>query len=470
MKRFYLFFLILGLIFLQISELMAQEKISPQTQVCLSCHQVVTPGIVSDWKKSKHAKAVNNGKIIGCAECHTLDPEKHKDTFNHQGYKVHTVVTPLDCAKCHPKEAKEYSQNLMAYAHVNLVSNPIYKQLMEAVNGIYLLQEKSFKIEPPSQLSNQDSCFYCHGSKVEVKGFKTRNTVMGPMTFPEFTGWSNIGVGRLNPDDSKGSCSACHPRHSFSIEVARKPETCATCHKGKDVPAYKVYTVSRHGTTYASLKEKWNFGSKPWKLGEDYLTPTCAVCHISEVYVEGKVVAKRTHQMSDRLAHRLFGLIYATPHPKSPDTTIIKNKAGLPLPSELTGEPVKEFLIDEKEKLQRLNNMKAICLSCHSTSWVEEHFARLEEAIRTTNAMTLSATQLLLTAWQKGVANQSDGLFNEAIEKMWVETWLFYSNSVRFASAMAGVDNGVFEEGRWQLAMNLNKMYDWLKFLLTSAK
>ncbi len=452
--------------FISSSYLKAQEKISATSQICLSCHQIATPGIVFDWKKSKHAKVVKNGQVIGCAECHTLEPEKHKDTFHHNGYKVHTVVTPSDCAKCHLNEVKEYSQNIKAYAYINLVSNPVYKQLMEAVNGIYLMTERGIKSESATQLSHQDSCFYCHGSKIEVKGLKTRDTVMGPMSFPEFAGWSNTGVGRINPDGSKGSCSACHPRHSFSIEVARKPETCATCHKGKDVPAYKVYTVSKHGVIYYSLKDKWNFVNKPWKLGEDYLTPTCAVCHISEVYVNDKIVAKRTHQMSDRLAYRLFGLIYATPHPKSPDTTIIKNKAGLPLPSELTGEPVKEFLIDEKEKAQRLSQMKTICLLCHSNSWVEEHFARLEEAIKTTNAMTLSATQILLNAWQRGIASQTNGLFNEPIEKMWVESWLFYSNSVRFASAMAGVDNGVFEEGRWQLAMNITKMYDWFKFLL----
>lgn len=470
MKLLGYLFLILALLLSLKASLLAQEKISSQTKVCLSCHQIVTPGIVSDWERSKHARVSEKTQVVGCAECHTLEPEKHKDTFNHNGYKVHTVVTPLDCAKCHPTEVKEYSENLMSHAYVNLVNNPVYKQLMEAVNGFYFLKEKGLKNEPATQLSHQDSCFYCHGSKVEVKGFKTRNTLMGPMNFPEFSGWSNIGVGRINPDGSKGSCSACHPRHSFSVEVARKPENCGTCHKGKDVPAYKVYLVSRHGVIYSSLKGKWNFENKPWVLGKDYQTPTCAVCHISEVYVNGKVIAKRTHQMSDRLAYRLFGLIYSTPHPKSPDTTIIKNKAGLPLPSELTGEPVKEFLIDEKEKIKRLNNMKVICLSCHSVSWVEEHFARLEEAIRTTNAMTLTATQILLEAWQKGAASQADGLFNEAIEKMWVETWLFYSNSVRFASAMAGADNGVFEEGRWQLGANITKMYDWLKFLLSSTK
>ena len=85
----------------------------------------------------------------------------------------------------------------------------------------------------------------------------------------------------------------------------------------------------------------WNFEAVPWTVGEDFTAPTCATCHVSLVVSgEGEVVVKRTHQMNDRLPWRLFGLIYAHPHPQSPDTTKIKNRMGLPLPTELTGEPV----------------------------------------------------------------------------------------------------------------------------------
>ena len=57
--------------------------------------------------------------------------------------------------------------------------------------------------------------------------------------------------------------------------------------------------------------------------------------------------------MNDRIAWRIMGLIYAHAHPKSPNTTLIKNKAGLPLPTELTGEPAPAFLIDAKEQEKR---------------------------------------------------------------------------------------------------------------------
>jgi hypothetical protein len=49
-----------------------------------------------------------------------------------------------------------------------------------------------------------------------------------------------------------------------------------------------------------------------------------------------------------------------------------------------------------------------------------------------------------------------------------VEQWLFYANSTRYASAMAGADYGVFANGRWYLNKNIEEMMDWLEFKLQS--
>jgi hydroxylamine dehydrogenase len=122
---------------------------------------------------------------------------------------------------------------------------------------------------------------------------------------------------------------------------------------------------------------------------------------------------------------------------------------------------------------KRLKTFQSICLTCHSSEWTENHFQRLEHTIRTTNEMTLAATQIVSHAWEKGVAKglaQKDSLFNEAIEKKWVEQWLFYANSTRFASAMAGADNGVFAEGRWYLSKNIQEMLDHLNMMLKIKK
>ena len=92
-----------------------KPKLSEASETCLSCHTNATPGIMADWGRSRHAKVtpgegikkpplerrISNEKVpesfaktvVGCAECHTLNSEKHKDSFEHNGYKVHTVVS-----------------------------------------------------------------------------------------------------------------------------------------------------------------------------------------------------------------------------------------------------------------------------------------------------------------------------------------------------------------------------------------
>lgn len=468
------------------------RPISDNTAACLDCHASVTPGIVSDWKKSRHAVDMRNpvkkeniqsqkgpaGKpsdsplnlAVGCAECHTMDPSRHKDTFDHNGFSVHIVVSPADCASCHQDEANQYKKNLMSHAYGNLMGNPLYRSLMDSINGTQTYKDMKTAYNPPDEETDADSCLYCHGTVVKVTGMEERDTSEGEMTFPVLSGWPNQGVGRINPDGTSGSCSPCHVRHQFSIELARKPYTCSECHKGPDVPAYKVYNVSKHGNIFSSMGDKWDFSPSSWTVGKDFTAPTCAVCHMSAlVSPEGDIIAKRTHRMNDRLPNRIFGLIYAHAHPKSPDTSIIENTQGLGLPTELTGEPVSEFLIGEKERQKRQKTMEKICLSCHGRSWVKGHFARLENTIKTTNQMTLTATRILLAAWEKGAAkgpDQKDSIFNEAIEKMWVEQWLFFANTTRFASAMAGADYGAFADGRWDLSKNIQGMADWLEFRL----
>ncbi|UCG81646.1 MAG: hydroxylamine oxidase [Desulfobacterales bacterium] len=467
-------------------------RMSEDTKECIQCHSSVHPGIVADWEKSRMARVTPRAArsmilkkrrvsfeevpsklasvVVGCAECHTMNPKKHQDTFEHNGYQVNVVVTPEDCATCHPVEARQYSKNLMYNAVGNLKNNPVYHGLVDSALDVQSFKNMKTILKRPDDQTYADACFYCHGTVVEVKGTETRKTAQGEMSFPILSGWPNQGVGRINPDGSKGSCSACHTRHQFSIEMARKPYTCSECHKGPDVPAYKVYSVSKHGNLQSAFGKKWNFNAVPWAVGKDFTGPTCATCHVSLVVSQdGNVVAERTHQMNDRLSWRIFGLIYAHPHPESPDTTTIKNKAGLPLPTELTGEPVAKYLIDAKEQDQRRKTMQKVCLACHSTGWVDGHYARFENTVKTTNAATLTATKILLSAWERGAAKglaQADSIFNEAIEKKWVEQWLFFANSTRYASAMAGADYGSFANGRWFMSKNIQEMADWLEFKL----
>lgn len=464
----------------------AEVRPSGDTQACLECHTHLHPGIVAEWQKSGHGRVTPAAalakqplerrvsaatppegllqSVVGCAECHSMRSEAHPDAFEHNGYMVHTVVTPGDCAVCHAKEVDQYGENLMAHANGNLLGNPVYRDLMDNINAVAQIEGGHMKLNPPSAETHADSCLFCHGTKVTVAGKRTVASDFGEVEVPVLSGWPNQGVGRINPDGTKGACSACHTRHRFSMAMARKPHTCAECHKGPDVPAYSVYQVSKHGGIYSSESGDWNFDAVPWAIGRDLTAPTCATCHVSLLTGPGgEVLVERTHSMNDRLPQRIFGLVYSHPHPISADTTIIRNAAGQTLPTELTGEPAAAFLISEKEQALRLERMQKTCLGCHSSGWVAGHFNRFEESLKTTDAMTLAATNVLMSAWKKGLAkglDKGDSLFNDSIEKMWVEQWLFYANSIRFASAMAGADYGVFANGRWYLSKNLRDMFE----------
>ncbi len=464
------------------------SSLSAATQDCLGCHGSTHPGIVADWNRSRHAAITPKSAMqakglglklsspqipenlrdtrVGCAECHTLRPDQHADTFEHNGYRVHVVVSPDDCAVCHVKEREQYAKNIMAAAYGNLADNSLYNDLERNILGEGVLKDGKLYFNKADPQTQADGCYYCHGTRLELAGTRSRQTDVGDLTFPVIKGWPNQGVGRINLDGSRGACTSCHARHRFSIESARKPYTCKECHSGPDVPAFKVYSTSKHGNIFSAHEAKWNFDHVPWVVGRDFETPTCAVCHISLVTdADGNVISQRTHQMNDRLGWRIFGLIYAHPQPRSPDTTVIRNKVGLPLPTDLDGTPASDFLISAKEIQTRQGAMQATCRACHSRDWVESHFERLDHTIAATNAQVHTATQQMQIIWQKGLAQDASSggsLFDEYIERRWSDSWLLYANSVRFVSAMAGGgDYGVFDDGRYQLTRTIMEMRDW---------
>lgn len=471
-----------------------RDRVSPATKECLDCHADATPGIVAEWRASRHADvtpaealarpaierrfsapsapAGTSDYVVGCAECHAARPDAHPDAFDHEGRRVHTVVSPPDCASCHPVEAGEFGDNLMSRAHGNLVGNPLYRDMVDQVLGVPAFDGTAVTVSAPTDASRADSCLACHGTDVKVTGTATRATAVGDMVFPVLSNWPNQGVGRINPDGSRGACSACHTRHAFSIAMARSAEACATCHKGPDVPAYAVWSVSKHGSIAKAFGERFDLSRVPWVAGRDFTAPTCAACHVSLVTTpDGTVVGQRTHRMNDRLAWRLFGLPYAHPHPVSADTTVLKAPDGLPLPTALDGA-LAPGLIDGTEQAARTARMKKVCGACHGGTWVDGHFARLESTIREADAQTRPATAIVQRAWALGLAAGPGrgSAFDEPIERSWVEQWLFFGNSMRFAAAMAGADYGTFANGRWQISRNLRQMAEWLDDHLPAAR
>lgn len=460
----------------------SKAPLSDASEACLSCHSVYTLGIVRDWQGSAHARATVRQALskpqqerrvsvpvaedvrgpspdvaVGCAECHLLDADSHPDTFDHQGYRVHTVVSPADCGRCHPVEQTEYRErNKMSRAHENLAGNSLYQSLMESVLGPRRVSGTGLSASGASPESRMESCYGCHGTRVTVRGFKKIPTTLEPILVPDLAGWPNTGTGRVNPDGTSGSCSACHARHSFSVSTARRPAACSKCHLEPDAPAWNVYIHSKHGMLALAREGATNFDSVPWSLGRDFHAPTCAACHASLVVdAEGAEIAARTHGFGDRLWVRLFGLVYSHPQPVQPDTTQIRNRAGQPLPVTLDGEPAGAFLIDSAEQERRRRNMQALCQGCHGAQWVTLHFDKLAVTLRETDDRVRQATALVERAWAEGKASR-ENFFDEPLEILWAEQWLFFANGVRFTSAMAGSpDFAGFHGGYWALSRKL---------------
>ncbi len=461
-----------------------QPPISPQTQTCLGCHTNVTPGIVADWQSSRHAqttvgdalkvtgaaKIVSSDNIpdnlkqyaVGCYECHTLNASAHKDNFNHMGIQVNVIVSPNDCKTCHATEVAQYAGTKKANAYGNLENNAVFAALVNTVDSGKEVKDGTLTSLDATDYAKAETCLACHGTQVTVDGTKQVTTKMGDMEFPNLVGWPNQGVGRINPDGSMGACTPCHPRHSFSIEVARKPNTCGQCHLEPDVPAWDVYRESKHANIMFSKENVFDWNAVPWKIGKDFTAPTCAVCHMALIAdPQGQVLVERSHDFGARLWVRLFGLIYTAPQPKSGDTTILKNKDGLSLPTAFTGEIATDGLIDKNQQDARKAEMTKVCTACHSTAWTNSRFAAIDQTNAETDKMTLAATQLMLKAWNSGLANNKNP-FDEGIEQKWIAEWLFYGNSVRYGTAMGGYDYATFENGWWDLNHNLQEMQDWI--------
>src|SRR3990170_7829317 len=286
---------------------------------CVLCHTQISPGIINDWERSNHAKA-----LVTCIDCHQADITD-TDAKKHEGMIISAIVSPKDCSRCHPKQVMEFNESLHSKA-VSFVQN-----LEGDRAGDDTL---AYKIE--GKAAAVMGCEKCHGTIVKVKnGIFDKDT------------WPNNGIGRVNPDGSKGSCTACHTRHLFSIAESRKPETCGTCHMGPDHPQYEIYMESKHGVIYSSEKQKWNMdvASSSWDT-RYFRAPTCAICHMS-----GIGGLEPTHNVSDRLSWELEW-------------------------------PMSERTNDWKGKREK---MQMACLSCHSKNWVEgyyQQFFKAEDGLR----------------------------------------------------------------------------------------
>ncbi len=304
------------------------------------------------------------------------------------------------------------------------------------------------------------ACYECHGSLVIPYKLETTIIKGFPVTRMKYWGWPSNGAGRIDPDGSLGTCTACHPRHSFSVAQAREPWTCGQCHLGYDHPHIEIYEESKHGNIFEANKEKWNMEAIPWKVGTDFNAPTCATCHMSTIASpDGKtILVKGTHDLRARL---VWDQMHFFGYPKAdyPDNVQLAVIMGVKV---LTGQNIQKAVSGSfkvipgpkpgelafprlatiqftGELAKKRAAMEQVCELCHSTQWTKNFFRTADQNIIDYDIVAHYAFNLLKKAWKEGIQDPSNKL-DEFMEVMWFYIWHHQGRRWRNGVFMMGPD------------------------------
>lgn len=387
---------------------------------CVTCHEKHNPGLVGQWRASAHS-----ANDVGCGDCHGAE-KGEADAFEHEGETIAVIVSPKDCSECHQKEFDE--QKGSHHAKAAQILGSLDNLLGEVIGG---------------QPAVNAGCRQCHGSKVEIDqdGRPTAET------------WPNTGMGRINPDGSWGSCSACHTRHEFSVEQARQPEACGKCHLGPDHPQIEVWNESKHGILYHANREKLQLNAEQWRAGIEYFTgPTCSSCHISAA--GGQPV---THDVGERISWTL-----RPPISTKLNMVILEDDAK----DDINGDNPKmpkvgsEYTTKHGNKSkvkavltwqQRRAKMLDICLQCHQKRFVEGAYKQFDDVVDLYNTKFAKPCKAIIGELKKA-GKITKANFDDPIEWTWWEIWHHEGRRARHGAAMQGPDytwwHGLYEVGK----------------------
>ncbi|MFI5398054.1 MAG: multiheme c-type cytochrome [Candidatus Binatia bacterium] len=367
----------------------AGPALTADSQPCYKCHSQNTPAIAQQWAQSKHATIG-----VGCYECHQAEVGD-ADAFTHYGHTIATIVTPKDCGTCHVAETEEFTQSHHAQAAQFIGS--LDNVLGEMVEG---------------SLAAANGCWQCHGSTLRLvtgaDGAPVKDESGKPKIDP--LTWPNTGIGRINLDGSRGSCSACHSRHVFSRAVARYPDTCGKCHMGPDHPQIEIFNESKHGIAFHARQADMHLDSESWIVGQDYsAAPTCSTCHMSAT----RSLAV-THDVGARISWTL--------------------------------RPVISKKLERWE--ERRAKMQAVCGNCHGTDFVKAFYTQYDKTVELYNDKFAKPAQEIMDALRAKKKITPDP-FDDKIEWTFYLLWHHEGRRARMGVSMQGPDytqwHGFFE-------------------------
>ena len=376
------------------------DALANSTDACVTCHRRATPGIVQQYGHSTMA-----GAEVKCRDCHEVKAD-YPGAKEHEGTYVLAQPTTAMCEKCHTQEVAQFNQSrhsLPAYVAVvgsqdlspDLLAK--YQTIPEGSFAPDKMRNALFALEGPDV--TRFACLTCHS------------------------------VGKPNVDGSVGQCSKCHLRHEFSLEQARKPETCNNCHIGPDHPQWEIYQESAHGIAYATGGDRWHWDAEPGTLKvTDFPAPTCAICHMSAFGAAGT-----THDVGDRLTWYLFAPI------------------------------------SERRPAWQDNNirMQNVCLECHNQNFVDEYYTAADRATEAVNAWVRQSDEMMQPLKDQKLLTPEP--FDEPIDFVYFELWHHWGRTAKFGTWMQGADYTQWH-GAYEMLSDLAELKQMIAEKLSQAQ
>jgi hypothetical protein len=315
---------------------------------CIPCHQKITPGIVADWKASKHSQGG-----VDCAECHGSLHKTKDDVANA------LIPKPETCASCHADQVKQFKAGKHAFAWAAMNAMP------------------TIHWQPMAMIEGMKGCGGCHKiglkSDDEIQGLKKAG--------------GGFGI---------ASCDACHTRHLFSVEEARQPQACETCHMGFDHPQWEMYSGSKHGVRALLKQEKL--------LGDSVSAPTCQTCHMQE----------GNHEV--RTAWGFLAVRQPMPEDKqwAADEAVILQGLGVLGPD---GKPTARLEVVKKNQVARLeqadwqkerDKMLQTCSKCHSDNFAKAELQKGDDVIKNADHLMAEAIRVVADLYKDGLLTKPE--------------------------------------------------------------
>jgi hypothetical protein len=186
------------------------------------------------------------------------------------------------------------------------------------------------------------------------------------------------------------SCDACHTRHTFSVQEARQPQACQTCHMGFDHPQWEMYSSSKHGVRYLLKQNTRSRKASPLNLSDLSHAGWESCRRTAWGFLAVRLPLPGDKQWAADQATILQGLGVLDPAGKPTGRVDVVKAADV---ARLTQEDWQK----EREK------MIQACNQCHSANFARAEMEKGDQMIRETDHLMAEAIRTVAALYKGGV-------------------------------------------------------------------